>query len=43
MDGGELGSQPSTVIDLTGNEPIILRTGMVTKEELDELFKIVIE
>lgn len=43
IDRGELAGKPSTVIDCTGAAPIILRTGMVTKEELDELFKIVIE
>lgn len=43
IDRGELAGKPSTVIDYTGDTPIILRTGMMTKEELDELFKTVIE
>lgn len=40
IDGGELYGQPSTIIDFTGKEPIILRTGMVSKEELDRLLNI---
>ncbi len=31
---GEITGKPSTVIDFTGKEPIILRTGLVSKEEL---------
>lgn len=33
----------STVIDFTGSEPIIVRAGTRTKEELDALFKSMIE
>ena len=37
IDRGVLHGKPSTVIDFTGNEPIILRTGVVSKEELDRI------
>ena len=33
LDGGELPGVPSTVIDLTGPEPIVLREGAVTAAE----------
>lgn len=33
VDGGELPGTPSTVIDLTGREPILLREGAVSAEE----------
>ena len=33
VDGGELPGTPSTVIDLTGPEPIVLREGAVPAEE----------
>ncbi|MDO8560992.1 MAG: L-threonylcarbamoyladenylate synthase [bacterium] len=36
LDGGELAKQSSTVIDFSHNEPIILRSGVITKKELDE-------
>lgn len=36
IDGGELAKQPSTVVDFSKNEPIILRSGIITKKELDE-------
>ena len=39
IDGGELSGRASTVIDFTGNEPIVLRTGLVSKEELDRTFR----
>lgn len=38
IDGGEISGATSTVIDFTGNEPRILRIGLVSKEELDRLF-----
>lgn len=34
INGGKLESKSSTVIDFTGKEPMILRTGLVSKEEL---------
>lgn len=37
VDGGELIGQPSTVIDFTGKEPMVLRTGIVTKSDLDRI------
>ncbi len=37
IDRGELRGKPSIVIDCTGAAPIILRTGMIGKEELDKL------
>ena len=33
VDGGELPGAPSTVIDLTGPEPTVLREGAVPAEE----------
>lgn len=37
IDGGELGGEPSVVIDFTVNEPIILRTGVISRAKLDAL------
>lgn len=37
IDGGELEGKPSTVIDFTGKEPVILRTGLVSRAELDKI------
>ena len=38
LDGGRLSGEPSTVIDFTGEEPVVLREGRVqqigTPEEL---------
>jgi L-threonylcarbamoyladenylate synthase len=34
VDGGELPGTPSTVIDLTGEEPVILRAGAVPAEDV---------
>lgn len=39
VDAGELSGQASTVVDFTGNEPIVLRTGLVSREELNKLLK----
>jgi len=39
IDGGETTRQHSTLIGLTGNEPRLLRTGAVTKKELDKVFQ----
>lgn len=33
LDGGELPGVPSTVLDLTGNEPVVLREGAVPSAE----------
>ena len=33
VDGGELPGTPSTVIDLTGPEPLVLREGAVSADE----------
>jgi tRNA A37 threonylcarbamoyladenosine synthetase subunit TsaC/SUA5/YrdC len=33
IDGGELPGTPSTVVDLTADEPVVLREGAVTAEE----------
>lgn len=37
IDGGEIENSPSAVCDFTGPKPIIARTGMITKTQLDEL------
>jgi tRNA A37 threonylcarbamoyladenosine synthetase subunit TsaC/SUA5/YrdC len=33
LDGGELPGKPSTVLDLTGSEPCVLREGAVPAAE----------
>lgn len=35
LDGGELPGIPSTVVDLTGPEPLVLREGAVSREHLE--------
>lgn len=37
IDAGELSGRSSTVADFTGKEPVVLRTGLVSKEELDRI------
>lgn len=37
IDVGELPKQPSTVVDFSGSEPIVLRSGILTKKELDQM------
>ena len=39
IDGGELKGKSSTVVDYTGKEPMILRTGVITREELDQILE----
>ncbi|KKS37997.1 MAG: hypothetical protein A3G49_01065 [Candidatus Sungbacteria bacterium RIFCSPLOWO2_12_FULL_41_11] len=40
VDGGEIiNNEPSTIVDITGPSPIILRSGIVTKKELDNFFR----
>jgi L-threonylcarbamoyladenylate synthase len=34
VDGGELPGTPSTVVDLTGDEPVVLREGAVAADEV---------
>ncbi len=41
IDGGELHGQPSTVVDFTGNEPLILRSGILTKHDFDLFLKMI--
>ena len=43
IDCGTLESKPSTVVDFTRDEPIILRTGLVSRAELDRLLEFVQE
>jgi len=39
IDGGEVGiGLESTIVDVTGETPVMLRPGYITKEMLDELF-----
>lgn len=38
IDGGECAGQPSTIIDFTRAVPLVLRTGLLTKGELDTVF-----
>lgn len=39
IDGGEGQENPSAVIDFTGPKPLIVRMGMITKAQLDELLE----
>lgn len=40
LDGGEVGiGLESTIVDLTGEEPMILRPGFITKEMLEEVLE----
>lgn len=41
IDGGELiNTEPSTIVDITGTSPIILRSGVISKRELEKLFSV---
>ncbi len=37
IDGGKTPGTPSTVIDFTKDRPLVLRTGLVSKNELDQI------
>lgn len=39
IDGGIVKNQPSVVIDFTRDNPMILRTGVLSPAELDDLFR----
>jgi L-threonylcarbamoyladenylate synthase len=39
VDGGRLGTVASTVVDLTGDEPVVLRAGAVTVDDLARAFE----
>ena len=40
INAGEIkNTEPSTIVDITGPSPIILRSGIITKKEFDEFFK----
>lgn len=41
LDGGETRGTPSTVIDMTQNPPVIVREGVVPKEKIWKLLKII--
>lgn len=43
LDGGQVGGLESTIIDLTQEEPVILRPGFITKEMLEEVLDAVEE
>ena len=36
LDGGDVQGQPSTVVDLTGEEPVLLREGKLNRKEILE-------
>lgn len=38
IDGGAVPGTPSAIIDLTANEPRLVRSGLMSKKELDALF-----
>lgn len=37
IDGGKTPGTPSTVIDFTKDRPLVLRTGLISKNELDQI------
>jgi tRNA A37 threonylcarbamoyladenosine synthetase subunit TsaC/SUA5/YrdC len=37
LDGGVGGEAPSTIIDLPGDEPVVLRAGAVTAAQIGEV------
>ena len=39
LDGGEVAGTPSTIIDFTANEPRLVRSGLVSKDEIELLFE----
>lgn len=39
VDGGEIIGKQSTIVDFTGKNPIVLRTGTVTREELGRILE----
>lgn len=39
IDGGEIMGMPSTIIDFTANQPRLVRSGVMTKEDIDLLFQ----
>lgn len=39
IDGGELSSRPSAVIDFKGEQPIVVRTGMISPAELQKILE----
>lgn len=41
IDAGELGDKSSVVIDFTNDRPLVLRTGVLSPSELDQLFNYV--
>lgn len=41
IDGGIINGQPSVVIDFTRDKPLVLRTGVLSPAELDDLLKFI--
>src|SRR5439155_17061915 len=40
IDGGEVtATQPSTVLDLSGSDPLMIREGAIRQDELEPLFR----
>ncbi len=40
IDGGECpGGRESTIVDVSGEVPVILRQGIVAKQEIDEAYR----
>lgn len=37
IDGGELAGSPSVIIDFTGNKPLLVRSGLMNKNDIDAL------
>lgn len=37
IDGGKIEGQPSVVIDFTGSKPVVLRTGLISKNDFDQM------
>lgn len=38
IDGGEIAGMPSTIIDFTTNQPRLVRSGVMTREDIDLFF-----
>ena len=39
IDGGEIMGMPSTIVDFTANQPRLVRSGVMTKEDIDMFFQ----
>jgi tRNA A37 threonylcarbamoyladenosine synthetase subunit TsaC/SUA5/YrdC len=42
LDGGPAGEMASTIVDLTGDEPVVLRAGAVSTAQIGEVLGVTI-